>query len=180
MHFYHSLRPNRLVLGGETIDLLLEMSDNNSMKTCLTGDTRIEIITQLGHKVFITLEDFVRKFMSGELHNPRVRTIKNNQLTWSPITNIHSEGATKLCEINDELGSVILRCTEDHEIYTGNRGYIRADDITSKDELSYISGVLIGATVSVVDEESTVYDITVPETECFFANGILVHNCIRS
>lgn len=26
-------------------------------------------------------------------------------------------------------------------------------------------------------EPTDVYDITVPETECFFANNILVHNC---
>jgi hypothetical protein len=26
-------------------------------------------------------------------------------------------------------------------------------------------------------EPTDVYDITVPETECFFANDILVHNC---
>jgi len=26
-------------------------------------------------------------------------------------------------------------------------------------------------------EPTDVYDITVPQTECFFANGILVHNC---
>jgi ribonucleoside-diphosphate reductase alpha chain len=29
----------------------------------------------------------------------------------------------------------------------------------------------------IYDEEIPVYDITVPETESFFANGILVHNC---
>jgi ribonucleoside-diphosphate reductase alpha chain len=29
------------------------------------------------------------------------------------------------------------------------------------------------------EEEIPVYDITVPETESFFANGILVHNCIE-
>lgn len=27
------------------------------------------------------------------------------------------------------------------------------------------------------DDDVDVYDITVPETECFYANGILVHNC---
>lgn len=26
-------------------------------------------------------------------------------------------------------------------------------------------------------ESTDVYDITVPETECFFANDVLVHNC---
>lgn len=29
----------------------------------------------------------------------------------------------------------------------------------------------------IVVEPTDVYDITVPETECFFANNILVHNC---
>jgi intein/homing endonuclease len=30
-----------------------------------------------------------------------------------------------------------------------------------------------------VVEPTDVYDITVPETECFFANDILVHNCME-
>lgn len=34
--------------------------------------------------------------------------------------------------------------------------------------------------IKYLEEAQDVYDLTVPETSCFYANDILVHNCRRN
>ena len=41
---------------------------------------------------------------------------------------------TELIEIEDESGKII-KCTLDHQVYTKNRGYVRAGDLVETDEL---------------------------------------------
>ena len=41
---------------------------------------------------------------------------------------------TELMEIEDEQGNVI-RCTPDHQIWTQNRGWVMAKDLTESDVL---------------------------------------------
>jgi intein/homing endonuclease len=68
---------------------------------------------------------------------PMVKTMnkETGKVEWKEL-----EGAmltrenTELIEIETECGQV-LRCTPDHEIWTKNRGYVKAKDLLDTDEL---------------------------------------------
>lgn len=74
-----------------------------------------------------------------------------------------------------------LDCTPEHPIYTIGRGFIRADAITGEDKVlcrRFVpSPVPVRARTAPFGRE-TVYDLAVEGEHEFFANGILVHNCI--
>lgn len=74
--------------------------------------------------------------------------------------------------------------TPDHEIYTQG-GWVHASDVTLDDKILVMNKTSANdfvEWVDVVEVTSTtgredVYDLSVDETHCFFANDILVHNC---
>jgi len=74
----------------------------------------------------------------------------------------------------------VVECTPDHKIFTQNRGWVEAQHLTEEDELLVYSQTKnVGIKIERIsyEKEIPVYDITVPDTESFFANDILVHNC---
>lgn len=73
----------------------------------------------------------------------------------------------------------VLRCTPNHPIGSGNR-YIRADELTIGAPL-WCGDIAMDRVARVRTQRAPrepVYDIQVEEDENFFANGILVHNCL--
>ena len=91
-----------------------------------------------------------------------------------------------LIEVKTSRG-VEFRCTPEHEIYTADEGYVEADILLAEDfgvvpdKVVFANGGVdtIKATQKVRDADGVeVYDIQVAENHNFFANGILVHNCI--
>lgn len=104
---------------------------------CLTGDTTIQIMDTNKTIHSISLEDFVNKFDAGYMSNIKVRSsnILTGEVTWNAVSNAAKTATvTELIEIEDESGKII-RCTLDHQIYTTNRGYVRAGDLVETDEL---------------------------------------------
>lgn len=102
---------------------------------CLTGDTLLEFKHSTGQHEFITMEQCVDKFRFGQLTGSKVKTYKNGEVTWAPISAaVKTKKVTELYEIEDELGNVI-KCTGDHLIFTKNRGYVRADCLLETDVL---------------------------------------------
>lgn len=74
-------------------------------------------------------------------------------------------------------GNSELICTEDHEIWTSNRGYVTAKELKFSD-LMYVNGKSTDKfNKSKVETKIPVYDITVENVHNFYANDILVHNC---
>ena len=71
-----------------------------------------------------------------------------------------------------------LICTPEHLIYTINRGFIRADALRPEDILFCDDGFRHPHTCPLAGENATVYDLSVEGQHEFFANGVLVHNCI--
>jgi PBSX family phage terminase large subunit len=89
-------------------------------------------------------------------------------------------------------------CTPNHEVFTANRGFVRADALCYDDDLLIDSETLeclkrpLCATntanknfvrqrvLTVTDAgiASEVFDLTIQDAHEFFANGVLVHNCI--
>lgn len=79
-----------------------------------------------------------------------------------------------------------IECTPNHPIWVENKGWIAASVIKTGDNLMRASlcrdkvGMTKVKSVNVAIENSslTVYNIEVAENHNYFANGILVHNCI--
>lgn len=78
----------------------------------------------------------------------------------------------------------LLKCTMEHKLYVIGKGFVEAVFIQPGDPLLIIDGAGMMRVVEsegVVDVNSgRVYDLTVEGQHEFFANGILVHNCIDS
>lgn len=73
-------------------------------------------------------------------------------------------------------------CTHDHRIFTAEYGYIEAEKLHVGITLTELTnvGVLDSRVISVQAEDdfNVVYDIEVENNHNFFANGVLVHNCM--
>lgn len=81
-----------------------------------------------------------------------------------------------------------LTCTPDHKIYIDGKGYVKAQDIMIGDKLispyratttkyQVVKTKFVTA-IETSNEMEDVYDIQVRDNHNFFANGVLVHNCI--
>lgn len=117
--------------------------------------------------------------------------IETNQKEWKPIT-AYAETSPKAKVIKIEFGGPVsgprtLVLTPEHKIYTENRGYVMAKDLGPRDRVKFNNELelyCIGTlgtyrNVELLEEEIPVYDITVEGNHNFFANDILVHNCLE-
>jgi ribonucleotide reductase alpha subunit len=78
----------------------------------------------------------------------------------------------------NETESLVL--TSDHRVYTKNRGYVEAKLLTKYDTLILQDGTETNInSCEYLKETIPVYDITVEDTHNFFANGLLVSNCLE-
>ena len=75
-------------------------------------------------------------------------------------------------------GDHSLTCTPEHLIYTINRGFVRADSLSAEDALFCLDGFIRVQTVAALKKSATVYDLAIDGQHEFFADGVLVHNCI--
>lgn len=69
-----------------------------------------------------------------------------------------------------------ISTTPDHKFFTKDKGWLEAEFIDSQEVLN-IKGKWVKANVRDDDEYIEVFDITVENSHCFFANNVLVHNC---
>jgi ribonucleoside-diphosphate reductase alpha chain len=81
--------------------------------------------------------------------------------------------------ITDEESDKSIVVTPEHKVFTKNRGYVMAKNLTETDELVFTDGYSTKIIVEYLEEEIPVYDITVEGTHNFFANDILIHNCME-
>jgi ribonucleotide reductase alpha subunit len=146
---------------------------------CLRGDSIITVLFPFNEEpTDMDIETFCKLWSIGGIPvDTKVKTEKGFQ----QVTAAAQTGSTKeMIHITDDVTGKVIECTPDHKIFTQNRGWVEARDLAEIDELLLEgSNVKAYARIEKVtyDEEIPVYDITVPETESFFANGILVHNC---
>jgi len=103
---------------------------------------------------------------------------ETNQQEWKPITDFaETSPKAKVMKITDEESGKSIIVTPEHQVFTKNRGYVMAKNLTETDELVFVDGYSTKIIVEYLEEEIPVYDITVEGTHNFFANNILVHNC---
>lgn len=103
---------------------------------------------------------------------------------FSEVTNFaQTSEKAKVIKITDTTRGNTLTVTPDHEIYTTNRGYVKAGELEPTDKLFYATSHIkyeyecFELDIQHLEEEIPVYDITVKDRHNFFANDILVHNC---
>jgi ribonucleoside-diphosphate reductase alpha chain len=104
---------------------------------CLTGDTDIQIMNTDGTTQTMSLASFVEQYEFGAMTGVKVRSsnISTGEVTWNTVSNAAKTATvTDLIEIEDETGKII-RCTPDHQIYTKNRGYVKAGELLETDVL---------------------------------------------
>lgn len=100
---------------------------------CLMGDT--EILVKIGDNIErIRIDTIDRNFIKE--YSPQVwsRDLNKNKDIWSPIVDGGQTGISDdIIEIEDQ--GYRIMCTPDHLVYTENRGYVRAEDLTKEDRL---------------------------------------------
>jgi hypothetical protein len=104
---------------------------------CLTGDTTIQIMNTDSNVQSMSLASFVEQYEFGAMTGVKVRSsnISTGEVTWNTVSNAAKTATvTELIEIEDESGKII-RCTPDHQIYTKNRGYVKAGELLETDVL---------------------------------------------
>jgi ribonucleotide reductase alpha subunit len=155
---------------------------------CVAGDTKIEI------KLFVkdiedyrwatidikNLNDFINNPEYGDLRVLSYDLNTGFNVT-KPITAFaETSPKAQVMKLNFSNNTEIV-VTPDHKVYTKNRDYIMAKDLTAYDELvsTKLNECLKVVSTEYLEEEIPVYDITVDGTHNFFANGVLVSNCME-
>ena len=161
---------------------------------CVAGDTQITIEFYvdkiLQHMPLLYGKDYVKKTISiknldGYIDDPNYKDLKvlsyntqSNKQEWKLITAFaETSPKAKVMKITDEESGKSIVVTPEHKVFTKNRGYVTAKDLTETDELVFTDGYSTKIIVEYLEEEIPVYDITVEGNHNFFANDILVHNC---
>jgi ribonucleoside-diphosphate reductase alpha chain len=114
-----------------------------SSNLCLDGDTKVKCRLD-GFEVELTMIELDSAFKSGvNLVEVLSRDTNTNIDEWcivenSGMTNHNAE----TIKISDENGNYII-CTEEHQVWTENRGYVKAGDLLETDILRILESVEI-------------------------------------
>lgn len=138
--------------------------NNHSIDACLSGNTLVH--TPVGDVTIESLIDTEGSIYAYDIVNKKI--VEANY--------IHCRLTRKNAELWKVMidNGVIIECTYDHKIYTGNRGYVMASELNTGDD------VLVGIVTSIqkTNKKEDVYDLEVPNYHNFIlANGVVVHNC---
>ena len=116
-------------------DLGLKIHGSN---LCLTGDTKIDVLIDNVANSQVSLEEVVSLFNEGKELFVLSYNIDTKEIEYKEITDagLISKSAEVLEIIDEESGQKIV-CTPDHEVYTVNRGYVKAKDLEEDDELIF-------------------------------------------
>ena len=152
---------------------------------CLTGDAIVTVKnSEKGEVKNITLEDLINNFSKNEIlvlsYNEKTKENEFKLVTAAALTQKNA----KLMQIKDLESGYVIRCTPEHKIYTKNRGYVMAKDLKTEDELlinknTTSIGEAKNIEIQYLDITEDVFDITVEDNHNFYANNILVHNCLE-
>ena len=104
-------------------------------------------------------------------------TVKKKKIITSDVVATRSSSSKDFIYIQVETGESII-LTHDHKIYVDSE-WLRADKIAVG--LTVLNSELEQTNIVDMhkihnDMTQKVYNLTIEDTQCFFANGILVHN----
>jgi ribonucleotide reductase alpha subunit len=110
---------------------------NKASNLCLAGDTVVKIrTTEYGYEE-VTMADLID---TGKYDDIGVEvwsfSIDSNIGEWKLVTDkAMTNPSAKLMKITDDETGKFIKCTEEHKVYTKNRGYVMAKDLLTTDEL---------------------------------------------
>ena len=124
-----SLRENEIIDAINNSINKFDMIIVDEIHRCLDGKTLID--TNMG---FITIEDIVCNKIKCKVKSYNYKTKK---LEYNEILNYYNNGLQELMKLDiEENGKIYsLKCTSTHKIYTLNRGWVEAKDLTDKDNI---------------------------------------------
>jgi ribonucleotide reductase alpha subunit len=107
--------------------------DGNTIVNCRLGGVEQDID-------MITLDNL---FKNGQKIEVLSRNIENGVDEWCLVTNSGmTNNNAETIKVTDENGNFII-CTEDHQVWTENRGYIKAGDLEENDILKISESVVL-------------------------------------
>ena len=150
---------------------------------CITGNSKI--VTEFGEVTVAEAIENNHKYVLTLNCNRDVFSLDDFEgTTFCKILNKWKKGKKETIKIETEDEEFII-CTKDHKIYTKN-GWVNAINLSLDDKVICLdkkdNSLTIWKNIKTIsrNEIQNVYDIEVENTHCFFANGILVHNCHHS
>lgn len=115
-------------------------SKEHTTNPCVSGDTILNVKSRTGHEYQMAMRDYVEQFESDPLMAPLVlsQDINTGETKYSEVNGAElTRKNAEIIEIELEDGKT-LKCTPDHKIYTSNRGYVEAKDLTEDDDVVVI------------------------------------------
>lgn len=176
--------------------------DSNIVSAIKNGPNKFDmIILDEGHVCFPK-----GTLISTDLGQVPIEYLVEHKTKYKVLSYNESLGITEYKRINEKFkhdnesllclqfelddGSIkTLNVTENHPIYTENRGYVPAYDITEDDillfddeSLNHGEGIEYIQRCKLIskyryESREPVYNISVEDNDNYFANGVLVHNC---
>jgi len=148
---------------------------------CVSGDTTVDVIIGAGDVQKMKMIDVVDLYKQGNDVKIKGWNFENNETEFNDITFADlTRKKTKLLRITDTSTGTSVKVTPDHKMWTENRGWVEAQDLTKDDILKNINieNNTTGHSLLIEEiDDDDVYDITNPTNHNFFANDVLVHNC---
>jgi ribonucleotide reductase alpha subunit len=146
---------------------------------CVAGDTEIFIKIDEG-VLYTKIQD-----LDQYLERGRVEILSYNyskkQNEWKPITAFaQTNPNAEVVELTNKNNDFRLVLTPDHEVYVDGIGYVKAKDLKEEHKLILDHGIISSdLIVTKLPDTIPVYDITVSDNHNFFANGVLISNCVE-
>jgi len=107
----------------------------NMTNLCLSGDTMISVTID-DCLMNISLRECVDLFNNGKIIKVLSKDLETNVVEFKQIINaIKTNESAEVIKIEDIDSGKYVICTPDHEIYTKNRGYVKASSLEENDVL---------------------------------------------
>lgn len=104
---------------------------------CLTGDTKIDIMIN-DEKYSVELDEVGTLMLQYNDVMVKSYDVETNEVRYEKISNFaKTSPEAEVIEICDEETGHTIVCTPDHQVYTKNRGYVKAGELTETDVLLY-------------------------------------------
>ena len=155
-------------------------ADNIYMSNlCIAGEMKVHTIID-GQLKLISMRELHDLMSEGVEVKVLSRNTETSEDSYENIlASARTSESAEVIKISVEDTNTFLFCTEDHMIYTKNRGYVKAKNILKEDVIETYSGLRGRNFIERTGEKRDVYDITVENNANFYVNDILVHNCVE-
>lgn len=142
---------------------------------CMSADTYINALVNK-IECYVTIKHLYKDFIDG--NNVSVLSYVDDKFIYSDVSKIWESGDKLTYIVSDGFNK--LRLSEDHIIFTTNRGYICVKDLELDDYL-LINNNGVPESRKLIEkptmhEVESVFDIEVPIAENFIGNNIVSHN----